>query len=409
MVNPPSELAILFLDFDAFFASVEQMDNPSLRGKPIVITPTPGPSGCCITTSYEARAFGVKTGCRASDAKRLCPQVVIVRSRANRYIEVHHKLIDAIGTAVHIDSVDSVDELWGFLLSNERDRPQAEQIAKNIKKAIRDKVGPITCSIGIAPNRLIAKVASAMQKPDGLTIIGRSELPGPLLTLGLTDLPGISKGINRRLRAKGITSIADLYTRSKSQLREAWGSVLGEYWYEWIRGEHLLGPKTRRQTIGHQHVLAPKYRAHARAWGVAVRLLSKAAQRMRTEGYVAGKLSLAIQYADKRQWGDWHPLGHTADTVEIYEALGLLWGDAPVADVLMVGVTLMDLSAPEAQLPLFQGETNSRQLWATIDRINARYGVDKVYMAAMHGQRDSAPRRIPFGKPPSLDLADVDE
>ncbi|NEQ52165.1 MAG: DNA polymerase, partial [Leptolyngbya sp. SIO3F4] len=254
------ELEVLFLDFDAFFAGVEQMDRPELRGRPIVITPTPGPSGCCITASYEARAYGIKTGIRAGEAMELCPEVTIVRSRANRYIEVHHELVEAIGTAMCIESVDSVDELWGRLLSNERSRSDAERIARNVKRAIREHVGPITCSIGIAPNRLIAKVAGGMQKPDGLTVIGRSELPGPLLGLSLTDLPGISTGINRRLRAKGITTIEDLYARSIRQLKEAWGSVLGEYWYCWLRGDHLLGPKTRRQTIGHQHVLAPQYR-----------------------------------------------------------------------------------------------------------------------------------------------------
>ena len=403
------DLEVLFLDFDAFFAGVEQMDRPELRGKPIVITPTPGPSGCCITASYEARAYGIKTGIRASEAMKLCPEVIVVRSRANRYIEVHHALVEAIGTALCIESVDSVDELWGRLLSNERERADAERIARGIKRAIRERVGPITCSVGIGPNRLIAKVAAGMHKPDGLTVIGRSELPGPLLAMKLTDLPGISRGINRRLRAKGITTMEGLYARSKRQLKDAWGSVLGEYWYEWIRGEHLLGPKTRRQTIGHQHVLAPKYRAHDKAWGVAVRLLSKAAQRMRREGYVAGKLFLALQYADRSQWGDWALLGHTADTVEMYETLVTLWQEAPVADVLMVAVTLMDLSPPDAQLPLFEGERHSRQLWAAIDKINARYGVDKVYIATMHGQKDAAPRRIPFGRPPDLRLADVDE
>ncbi|GAB5494996.1 MAG: DNA polymerase IV [Phycisphaerales bacterium] len=403
------DLEVLFLDFDAFFAGVEQMDRPELRGRPIVVTPTPGPSGCCITASYEARAYGIKTGIRAGEAMELCPEVTIVRSRANRYIQVHHELVEAIGTAMCIESVDSVDELWGRLLANERSRPEAERIARNVKRAIREQVGPITCSIGIAPNRLIAKVAGGMQKPDGLTVIGRSELPGPLLELSLTDLPGISTGINRRLRAKGITTIEDLYNRSKRQLREAWGSVNGEYWYHWIRGDHLLGPKTRRQTIGHQHVLSPQYRAHDKAWGVAVRLLSKAAQRMRREGYVASRLSLVVRYTDRKSWGDWAPLGATADTVEMYETLVQLWRDAPVSEVLMVGVTLMDLSPPDSQMPLFEGERNSRQLWAAIDKINARYGVDKVYIATMHGQKDAAPRRIPFGRPPDLRLADVDE
>lgn len=375
----------------------------------MVITPTPGPSGCCITSSYEARAFGIKTGCRVGEAMRLCEGVVVVRARPARYVQVHHQIIAAIETALPVSQIESVDECWGELLANECARPRAEQIARAIKHAMRTRIGPITCSIGIAPNRLIAKVAAGMEKPDGLTIIGRSELPGPLLDLSLTDLPGINRGINRRLRAKGIRTMEDLYARSERQLREAWGSVVGVYWFHWIRGDALPGPKTRTRTVGHQHVLAPNLRAHDRAWGVAVRLLAKAAQRMRSMGYVAGRLSLAVQYASRDVWGDWTPLNGSDDTVELYNAMHDLWRDAPVADVLMIGVRLEDLAPIDAQLPLFAGEQNRRDLMRAIDRINRKCGADTVYLARMHGERGSAPRRIPFGKPPDLSLADVDE
>lgn len=405
--NP--DLEVMFIDFDCYFAGVEMMDNPELRGRPVVITPTPGPSGCCITSSYEARAFGIKTGCRVSDARKLCPDVVNVRARPARYIEVHHQLIEAIESAVHITSVDSVDECWGQLMANERERSAAERIARSVKAAIRERVGSVTCSIGVAPNRLIAKVVGGFNKPDGLTIVGRSELPGALLDLDLTDLPGINTGINRRLRAKGIATVADLYERTPAQLREAWGSIDGVRWWHWIRGDHLTGPKTRRRTVGHQHVLAPEYRAHDRAWGVAVRLLSKAAQRMRSMDYVAGKLALSVRYTDGRGFGDWSPLGGTGDTVVMYNVLRSMWDEAPVSDVLSIGVTLLDLELKAAQMPLFDRERAMQDLWGVIDRINAKCGVDTVYMAPMHGERGSAPRRIPFGKPPDLRLADLDE
>lgn len=403
------EFEVLFLDFDCYFAAVEAMDRPELRGRPVVITPTPGPSGCCITSNYEARAFGIKTGCRAGEAQELCPDVVVVRARPSRYIAVHHELIEAIETAMHIESVDSVDECWGKLLANERERDAALRIARSIKAVIKERVGPITCSIGIAPNRLLAKVAGSMQKPDGLTLLPRSDLPGPLLDLELTDLPGIAKGINRRLRSKGITTIADLYARTPAQMREAWGSVQGEYWYHWLRGDHLTGPATKRRTVGHQHVLEPRMRKPDRAWGVAVRLLSKASQRMRSMDLVAGRITLAVRYTDRNHWADWSPLGGTGDTVAMYNAMRALWADAPKSEVLMIAVTLQDLSQRDAQLPLFGGERDRRELWDAIDSINAKCGADTVYMAPMHGERLTAPRRIPFGKPPDLGLADVDE
>jgi DNA polymerase-4 len=403
------DLEVLFLDFDCYFASVEMMDRPELRGRPVVITPTPGRSGCCITSSYEARAFGIKTGCRAGEAKQLCPHVVIVRARPARYITVHHQLIEAIETAMHIESVDSVDECWGRLLANERGVIEAVAIGHAIKRAIRESVGPITCSIGIAPNRLIAKVAGGLNKPDGLTVLRRSELPGPLLDLELTDLPGISSGIYRRLRAKGIGSIAELYQCSERELRDAWGSVLGVYWYGWIRGDHMLGPKTRTKTVGHQHVLAPNLRAHHRAWGVAVRLLSKAAQRMRDKRFVAGRIAMFVRYTDGSKWKDWTALNGTSDTGEMYDAMRTMWTDSPIADVMMIGVTLMNLTPADSQLPLFRGERHRRKLWDAIDLVNGRYGADCLYLASMHDERGSAPRRIPFGAPPDLRLADVDE
>ena len=403
-----AELLVLFLDMDAFFASVEQMDRPELRGRPVGVTPVPAPSGCCIATSYEARAAGVKTGCRVADARTRCPGIVIVRARPDRYIRVHHELLAAIDTVLPVSVVESVDECWCELMANERPPEVAERLALGIKRAIRERVGCVTCSVGIAPNRLLAKVAAGSSKPDGLTIWKRSDLPGPVLALRLTDLPGISTGINRRLRAAGIASVADLYARTPAQLRAAWGSVLGVYWWHWLRGDQLPGPRTHRRTVGHQHVLPPAHRSPEAARAVSLRLLAKATQRMRSLGYRASRLALSIRFTEGGGWGDWTPVRPTDDTAALHRALLALWADAPGGRVLQVGVRLEGLERADAQLPLFEGERARGSLMRAMDRINRRYGADVVYLGAMHHARGTAPRRIPFGAPPDLALPDID-
>jgi DNA polymerase IV len=405
---PMPEVQVLFVDMDAYFASVEQMDHPHLRGRPVGVTPVLAASGCCIATSYEARAMGVKTGCRVKDARALCPGIVIVQSRPDRYVRVHHELLAAIDTVLPVSEVESVDECWCSLMANERPPEVAQLLGRKIKAAIRDRIGVLTCSIGIAPNRLLAKVAAGMNKPDGITLLKRSELPGPLLELSLTDLPGISNGINRRLRASGITSIEDLYQRTPEQLRAAWGSVIGEYWWHWLRGEQVFGPRTHRRTVGHQHVLPPAHRSPDNARAVSLRLLAKATQRMRSLGYRATRLSLFVHLMGGGSWGDWTAVHATDDTVDLHRVLLAMWIEVPQRDALQVGVRLEGLEPLDAQLTLFEEEGHRRDLMKAIDRINLRYGADVVYLGAMHHARGTAPRRIPFGAPPDLALPDID-
>lgn len=408
MLPGPVELEILFIDMDAYFASVEQMDDPSLRGRPVAVTPVLAPTGCCIASSYEARAAGVRTGCSVRMARRLCPRIRIIKARPDRYIAVHHAFLAAIDTVIPVSEIESVDECWCRLMANERSPGRVGAITRGIKAAIRQRVGTLTCSIGVAPNRLLAKVAGGLNKPDGITILPRSSLPGPLLELGLTDLPGIARGVNRRLRAGGIHTVADLYARSARQLRDAWGSVLGEYWWHWLRGDRLAGPRGHRRTVGHQHVLAPAYRAPERARGVGVRLLAKAAQRMRSLDFVATRLSLWVQVEGGGSWGDWAPVPRTDDTAQLQRTMRDLWRSAPGGRILQVGVRLEGLEPVDAQLPLFPDERDRRSLMRAIDLINRRNGADAVYLGSMHHERKTAPRRIPFGQPPDLDLPDFD-
>lgn len=398
----------MFIDMDAYFASVEQMDRPELKGRAVAVTPIDAPTGCCIATSYEARRHGVKTGCMVRDARVKCPGITIVKARPDRYIEVHHKVLDAIESAVHVTEVESIDECRCQLLSNEQPRDAAAVIAGRVKLAMWKRVGSVTCSIGVGPNRLIAKVAAGMNKPDGLTIVERGTLPGAIEHLELTDLPGISRGISRRLRAHNITTVAELCRRSEADLRTAWGSVLGSYWWHWLRGDQVDTPRTHRRTISHQHVLAPEFRSAEHAPGVSLRLLSKAAQRMRSLNYVASRISLTVIPVNGRAWSDWTAISATDDTIELHRHLRNLWGVAPKGNSLQLGVRLEGLTPKDQDLPLFAGERGNRDLMAAIDAINQRSGADTIYLGAMHHERKSAPRRIPFGSPPDLALPDSD-
>ena len=160
----------LFVDMNSYFASVEQQEQPRLRGKPTAVVTVDVDSTCCIAASYEAKAFGISTGTQLGEAKKRCPQLQVIEARHDLYVKYHNQIKDAVESCLHISKVVSVDEMECMLLGQERQPPNALLLAKRVKKAIRDAVGEcLRCSIGLAPNRFLAKAASNMQKPDGTT------------------------------------------------------------------------------------------------------------------------------------------------------------------------------------------------------------------------------------------------
>ena len=164
-------LKALYVDFNSYFASVEQQLRPELRGKPIAVLPVVAETTCCIAASYEAKAFGVKTGTKVSDARKLCPGIMLVEARPALYVEY-----------------------------SQQRRENALALTQRIKRTIAEKIGSeIRCSIGIAPNTFLAKVASNMQKPDGCVVIEANELPDRLYPLKLRDLNGIGRRMEERL------------------------------------------------------------------------------------------------------------------------------------------------------------------------------------------------------------------
>lgn len=393
---------------NAFFASAEQQLRPALRGRPVAVVPTMTDRTCCIAASYEARPYGIKTGTNVGEARRRCPWIELVKGDHANYVRLHHEIVAAVNTVLPVEKVASIDEMACRLDPRHRPLAEAQRVAQEVKRAIARDVGPyLRCSIGLAPNRFLAKVASNLKKPDGLSVIVREELPHRLHRLGLRDFPGIGPRMHRRLLDRGVRNVRQLTALSKRAMHDLWGSVVGEQWWHALRGDDLAEVETSRKSLGHSHVLAPKLRTDEGAKGVLVRLTHKAAARLRKINCVAGRMEASVGYVGEPTWRAKSKLGRVSDTPTLLRALDELWRSRPAGGVpLKVGVMLTRLyDAREEELPLFAEDRQARSAASTMDEVNARFGGNAMYLAAMHETRSSAPMRIAFQHIPELDTS----
>ncbi len=295
--GPP--LNWLFVDLNSYFASVEQEVRPDLRGRPVAVVPMMADTTVCIAASYEAKAHGVKTGTMVADAKRMCPGLVLVEARHELYVDYHHRIVEAVESCLPVTAVLSIDEMACRLMGRERPLLAAMELGRRVKAAIREKVGStLRSSVGLATNRYLAKVASDMEKPDGLVALPLDILPEALRQLTLRDLPGIGARTEKRLNDKGILTMQQLLALDCEKAGELWGSVWGERLWHWLRGEDFDMAETEHlKSLSHQHVLAPEMRTQEKAWAVAHKLLHKAAMRLRAGGLWASSIGLAVGFA----------------------------------------------------------------------------------------------------------------
>lgn len=378
----------LYLDFDGFFASVEQAARPALRGRPVGVVPFDGAGdrGILIACSREAKQAGVKNIMSVREARQVCPALVTVAQSPDLYRRAHNALIAEISMVTPIAAVKSIDEMTCDVAEEDRRRPH--DLGVRIKTRILDNIGPwITCSIGFAANRQLAKMACKAGKwrgkvyGDGLMVWHPAEMPAPLLPIPLKDIPGIGERMATRLARAKIISMHDLLQSAPKQMRALWGSVNGErLWYA-LHGYELQTPPQGRAMYGHGRVLPPEARTLRDAYFASRLLLTKAGRRMRRDGYNAGELVLFLA-----TWGGpWHrstTLPAVHDDQAILEALVRLWRDHGLArstKVQQVSVTLGALSrADERQLDMLLDDDRVRQraerATVAIDALNKRYG-----------------------------------
>ena len=381
-MRKPTTIEHLYLDFDGFFASVEQLRDPRLRGRPVGVVPYEGGKTCIIACSREAKARGVSNVMMVDEARRLCRDLILVPQKPDLYRRAHNALVAEIRSVIPIDAIKSIDELACRLDANHRRDPVG--LGMRIKRAIRDNVGAsLTCSIGFAANRHLAKIACATEKPDGLTIWSPELMPGPLFNIPLEDVPGVGRRMLRKLAVSRIVSTEDLYHTQPKQMRAIWNNVTGErLWYA-LHGYAIEAPSTRRGMFGHARVLPPESRSLEEARKIARLLLVKAARRMRRAGYYCSGVILWLQLFEG-SWSRMQALPQVQDDQALLAALAALWEEMgrtvhPRTRAMRVGVSLCDLSPATArQLDLLIDDDQDRQKWerigAAIDTLNARFG-----------------------------------
>jgi DNA polymerase-4 len=417
----------LFVDMNSYFASVEQDARPELRGRPVAIVPMMADSTCCIAASYEAKAYGVKTGTLVGDAKQMCPGLVLVEARHEIYVEYHHRIVEAVESCLPVTAVLSIDEMACRLLGRERPLLAALELGRQVKARIRERVGPmIRSSVGLATNRYLAKIASDMEKPDGLVALPLDILPEALSQLALRDLPGVGPRMEKRLNAKGIRTMDELLALNCEQAGALWDSVWGERLWHWLHGEDFdMDEPTHLKSLSHQHVLAPEMRNPEKAWAVAHKLLHKAAMRLRAGDLWAGSIGLAIGFATPRGekmlptssygvptrgWKSELRLSECQDDLTLISALRRLWESRPSGHDFdrpyFVGVHLNGLVPGHLHtLNLFdgsEGAENRKRLQAAMDALNSKYGLSTLAPATMLAAFKAAPTRIAFHTIPEM-------
>jgi DNA polymerase IV len=425
----PDRFGFLHIDLNSFFASVEQQLHPEYRGRPLAVVPTMADTTCCIAASYEAKALGIKTGTQVGKAKEMCPGIVLIEGNHAEYAEYSHRIAKAVELACPVSHTPSIDEMVCQLMGREQEPPRARKIALEIKRSIYENVGEaLRCSIGMAPNRYLAKIASDMQKPDGLIGLLPSQLPRAISHLELRDLPGVGARTEVRLNAKGITTMEQLLALDRNGMHKLWNSVWGDRLYHWLRGAESGDDGAPvaadvQKSLGHSHVLGPEHRSQKGAWAVAHKLLHKASMRLRMEHFYTGSLAVTIRFALTKEqaartktkqhfsglkhsgWAMEARFRDCQDTLTLLEVLRGIWAQRPQgADFqkpFFVGVTLRDLiPESEYQAELFADEGNRAGLSATMDKLNLKYGHTTLHFAGMLPARESAPTRIAFTQIP---------
>jgi DNA polymerase-4 len=421
---PPRPLRWLFLDLNSYFASVEQQLDPTLRGKPVIVAPVGSDTTVAIAASVEAKRYGITTGTPVWEAKRLCKELLIAPARHDKYVEFHDAVIAEIWKHIPVTHVCSIDEVACRLLDNENSPDQAMALARRIKGGIRANVGEcLTSSVGIAPNRLLAKLASDMQKPDGLIVLTAEQLPHRLFGLALRDISGIGANMERRLARDGVNDIRQYCERRPRDAGTAWGGTNGDRLWYLLHGVDLPDKATRTRSIGHSHVLSPGKRGLEPVRLTARRLALKAASRLRRKGYAARLLVLHVRFEqDKIVWQTSRRLAPTQDSFQVLAALDALFPQLAEEGrqrhgslrVRMIGVTLNEI-VPVAgeQGSLFEHldpddplarETRGLALSRAMDRLNEKFGRHAVSLGPFYGGRiDRVGTKIAFGRIPDMD------
>ena len=371
--------AILHADLDAFFASVEQMDHPEWRGRPVLVGGS-GPRAVVAAASYEARRFGCRSAMPMRTARGLCPSAVIARPRMARYAELSRRFMAILGDHSPLVQALSIDEAFVDVTGTERIFGSAADVAKSIRDRVRREVG-VTCSIGVAPTMLVAKIASDMRKPDGLTVISAEDLPAALAELPIERMWGVGPTTADTLRAKGICTFGDLQRMDRPGARTLLGEG-GESLWDMAHGidGREVRPEREVKSIGHEQTFDTDLPTLSDAHAALASLVESVGMRLRTRGLSCRTVTVKIRSGDFTTVTRRVTLpGATDRTDAIWAAARDLltrWASAGFVPLRLVGVSVSALESRGDAAGLFPDLTDerARRLDAARDAAARKFG-----------------------------------
>lgn len=397
-----SPLSVMHIDLNSCFATIEQQANPFLRGRPIAVAAYDSPGGCILAPSIEAKRYGIKTGMRVKEGRKLYSKLIVRMPDPPKYRFVHKKLRKIIGRYTPDFHPKSIDE---FVLHFDKITPSKVRpltvVAQEIKSRIKKEIGEfITVSIGIAPNRFLAKTAAGLHKPDGLDEINSTNFLEVYKTLTLRDLCGINYRNEARLLSVGITSVSQMYQASLPTLNSAFKSIASYYWYMRLRGWEIDNIEFGRRSYGNSYTLPSSNGTYDELIPILYRLVEKTGARMRAYGYKTKGIAVSISFKD----GGFCQHGETLskevfDTRDIYkESLRILKLCPLGRPVHVLAESCFNLSSETTiQTELFTDTLKKNKLTEAIDAINNRWDDTSLTFGSSLKLKNEIKDRIAFG------------
>lgn len=371
--------SILHVDLDAFFASVEQLDNPSLRGKPVLVGGN-GPRSVVTTASYEARPFGCRSAMPMSIARRLCPQAIIVPPRFSRYRELSERMFQILNQYTPVIEPAGIDEAFLDLTGADRLLGPGDEVARQIKKHIRDEL-KLTISVGVSVNKFLAKLASDLNKPDGLTIIRDQDIDHILPPLPIGRIWGIGPKTAGRIHDLGIKTIGDIRKLPLKSLIDRWGSEGARYHHlAFGRDDRPVTPDSQAKSIGQEQTFGEDVADVDALRAILLSQVEHVAGRLRRHGLRARGITLKIRDGAFRTITRANRLDEASDATQVlWDAARLVfdkWAATAFNPVRLIGIQAKGLTTDDEQLGLFEdaGLQKQRRVDEAVDRINARLG-----------------------------------
>ncbi len=390
--GPPGDdtgCTVLHVDMDAFYASVELRDRPELKGKPVIVGGG-GSRSVVLSATYEARAFGVTSAMPMARARRLCPQGIVINPKHGRYSEVSASVMEVFRSVTPLVEPLSLDEAFLDVAGAARRMGGPRLIGEWIRATVEDEQG-ITCSVGVAPTKFLAKLASAHCKPDGLLVVPASDVVGFLHPLPVAALWGVGDKTEEVLLRLGLKTVGDLASTPVSTLQRALGPAMGSHLsaLAWGRDERTVTPHEPEKSIGNEETFPVDVDNPEVVRRELLRLSERTAARLRAAGQVGRTVSIKVRFADFTTITRSKTLREATDVgrvvyetaLGLYEALGL-----ERARLRLVGVRveqLVDADNAPRQLLLGEKDTGWREAEQAVDRAARRFGAGAVRPAAL--------------------------